>query len=306
MVGLLLVAALFWVADFQKMAIELRSINPLIIVVACILQIVTIYLVSLQWYLLAKGVSKNVEYKSMFHVNMVGTFVEAITPAVKAGGEAAKVVILKNSMGFSYTKALSLISVQKVISVVPFLMLSLSGTVWFLSTFTGAQAYSSLLLGSFFFLLVVCLILVLILLILNRFSKVNTLLNTIKADLRYVLKNKEQFVLHMFLSFGIWIFFAVKAYYIANALGLSITFLQIGVITYLTYMVAMVPLTPGGLGTFEASMVLLLAVVGIPFYQGIVFALVFRFSTFWFVFIWSGIYLLYNDIIKGVNKKQIL
>jgi len=302
MVGLLLVVVLFLVADFQKVITELKSIDPLIIIVACVLQVVTIYLVSFQWYLLANRVSENVKYKSIFHLNMAGTLVEAITPAVKAGGEAVKVLMLKNSMGFSYTKALSLVSVQKIISVVPFLILSLSGTVWFLISFTGAQTYSNMLLGSLFFLLLVCLVLVLTLLLLNRFNKARALIDTIKSDLRGVLQSKEHLVLHLLLSFGIWIFFAVKAYFIAQALGLSITFLQIGVITYLTYMVAMVPLLPGGLGTFEASMVLLLAVVGIPFYQSIVFALVFRFCTFWFVFIWSGIYLLYHSIINRQVK----
>ena len=66
----------------------------------------------------------------------------------------------------------------------------------------------------------------------------------------------------------------------------------------------MMPLLPGGLGTFEAAMVLLLAAIGIPFYQGITFALVFRFSTFWFVFIWSGLYLLYYNITKQKNAAQ--
>jgi len=298
--------------------VELGSINPWIIIAACIMQIATIYLVSFQWYLLANRVSENVKYKSVFHLNMVGSLVEAVTPAAKAGGEAVKIVILKKSMDFSYAKALSLVSMQKIISVVPFLILCLSGIVWFLSTFTGDQRYSNMLLGSFFFLLLVSLVLVLALVLLNRFSvsaerfpfiaslldKIKLGISTIKIDLMGVLQNKGQLTFHLFLSFGIWIFFAVKAYFIAYAMGLPITLLQIGIITYLTYMVAMVPLLPGGLGTFEAAMVLLLALLGIPLYQAITFALVFRFTTFWFVFIWSGIYLLYYNMTNKARENN--
>lgn len=71
-------------------------------------------------------------------------------------------------------------------------------------------------------------------------------------------------------------------------------------------MIAMIPVMPGGLGTFEGSFVLLLAPMSIPFDMGLALALVLRFVTFWFVFIISGLYLglnyLYSLLAMKISK----
>ena len=100
----------------------------------------------------------------------------------------------------------------------------------------------------------------------------------------------------MILSLIIWNLFPLKAYLVSAYLSINISYIPILAVTYLTYMIGMVPLLPGGLGSFEASAVLFLSSMGIETYEALAFTLIFRFITFWFVFLVSGIYVLLHKI----------
>ena len=73
-----------------------------------------------------------------------------------------------------------------------------------------------------------------------------------------IVAQKKVLLLQLILSLLIWSLFALKAVILAWNLNLEISFIAISVVTYLSYMIAVVPLLPGGVGTFEAGMVFLL------------------------------------------------
>jgi uncharacterized protein (TIRG00374 family) len=112
-----------------------------------------------------------------------------------------------------------------------------------------------------------------------------------RSALKTVFKQKKVLLRQTLLSLVIWNLFPVKAYLISLSLGLDLGFVPILAVTYLTYMIGMIPLLPGGIGTFEASTVLLLAPMGIMSHEALAFALILRFVTFWFVFFISSIYI---------------
>ena len=130
-------------------------------------------------------------------------------------------------------------------------------------------------------------------------------IDVFEVALAKTTKNNNSLAKQLLLSLFIWAFFAIKSYFIAQALGVDIGFISIAMVTYITYMVAMIPLTPGGLGTFEGSMVLLLAPLGVAFHEGLLLALIIRFVTFWFVFLLSAIYLGIYQIIGFLQSKPI-
>ena len=61
-------------------------------------------------------------------------------------------------------------------------------------------------------------------------------------------------------------------------------------LTFISYMVGMIPLLPGGLGGFEATMTSLLIVMQINSNDALAITLLFRFITFWFVVLISLLY----------------
>lgn len=319
LITLLSMGLVLWLADLEKVYGALKQVDYRIVILACIMQLLTIFLITFQWYSIGRQMGEKLSFIQLFHVNMAGTFVESVTPSVKAGGEATKVYMLINRLGLSGGKAAAMVGLQKTVSMAAFLMLNFVSMLWFMLTIGFKGFYGKLLLGSF---VVLCLFLILLVLLLLYPHRIQSIIGRfLKAEKRKRLqKLTEQFITsvkealrqrnvvgrQLLFALFIWFFYAFKAYFISRGLNLPISFVAITVITYLTYMVAMIPLLPGGLGTFEGSMSFLLTPFQIPLYQGMAMAIILRFVTFWFVFLVSGLYFalftLFNGRRGAVNK----
>ena len=316
LIGLLSMAGLLWWADIHKVMISLLIVDMKIVTAACLMQLVTIFLINIQWQKIARQIGEKVSLGKMFYMNMAGTFVESVTPAVKAGGEAVKVVLLRSHLGFSLSRATALVGLQKTVSLFSFFLLTMFSLLWFLLTIKAEGYLVSVLMASFLFLVLCLAILALFLLLPHKMKVVLQLLPArfkfktklesaavaLHEDMKNAFRQKKELVFHLVFALLIWLLFAVKAYFIAWAFNIEIGFPAMAVVTFLTYMVAMVPISPGGLGTFEGSMIFLLAPLGIPLHEAIALALVLRFVTFWFVFLISALYLGYLAISKILLK----
>lgn len=277
---------------------------------------ITIFLISFQWYLITKQMGKRIPFKEIFHINMYGSFVETITPAVKAGGEAIKVVMLKNH-GISYSKAIAIVSCQKLISMLPFLFLYIVSIIWFSVSYSTDHVYWGVIIKGFSLILFIILGFIFVIIFSDRlnplinylpvkfknvFIKFQTWLLQFKKEIKKSLYNRKNLAINIILSFAIWLFFPVKAYLLAILLGLDITFVQSAVVIFLTYVIAMIPVSPGGLGTFEGSGLFLLSLMDISLHLGFIYILIFRFSSYWFVFLIGAIYIAGSNLGKFVNS----
>ncbi|KAB2951810.1 flippase-like domain-containing protein [Heliorestis acidaminivorans] len=304
-VGLSILAFLLWSVPISELIDTLKSMDRTLLFFASLLQIFTVALIALQWYIFAKKIGGKVTYLDMVHMNLAGTFVESITPAMKAGGEGAKIWLLCSKMRFSLSQAVALLTLQKAISIVPFLLISAIGLSWLMLNHRVEGLQGQIFLGSFLFLLATTGLILLFLLIpkqmmalleripLSKGRKEKALAG-IDAFRQAIAETKGDQAIWMgqgALSIFIWLLYPVKAYIVVLAFDVPISLALIGVITYLAYMVAMLPLSPGGIGTFEGAMVLLLSSFNIPLQESLALAVAIRFVTFWLVFLISAIYL---------------
>lgn len=319
--AMLLVVALLWQADLQKVFYTLQSVSLPVLAAACLLQCITIFLIALQWWMIARKMNLPLSPGQALHINLSGAFVESITPAVKLGGEVGKVFILRSYPGMNTPRAAALVGLQKIFSLAPFIGLNLFSLfgLLLLTRFSG-----HLLLwiaGGFAVLSMVSGLLVWLVFspgsvrkLVKRFpfdpqgrykNKFDRWLDLLQEALASGTRDRVFFCRQSLLSLAIWLLFPFKAYFIASSLGMEVGFFHLAVATYLAYMAGMIPLLPGGLGTFEGSMVLLLVPAGIPLHQGMVLALVFRFVTFWLVFLVSACYLGFYTMFAGRKKLHI-
>ncbi|SDJ98079.1 hypothetical protein SAMN05660472_00432 [Natronincola ferrireducens] len=309
---ILLIAVLLWQANLQDVIGVLEEVDPLLILGVCLLQIITMLIINFQWYKLAAIIGEKPDFKQLLSMNMVGTFVESITPSAKAGGEVTKIYLLKSQLGFSAGEATVLVTLQKIISLFTFLLLNTMAVAAFLCMIHCESLQLQVLLLSTLFLVLWIASLVVFLIYPNKVKKIlkvlpikegwriklHDFIGTIETTLQSVMKDKKKLLPQFLLSLCIWGLFAVKAYLIARGLKIQLPFISIAVVTYLTYMIGMLPLLPGGIGTFEGGMVFFLLPLGVPVYQAIAFALTLRFVTFWFVFLISGGWLGFKEIKK--------
>ncbi|TCT12992.1 hypothetical protein EDC18_11066 [Natranaerovirga pectinivora] len=316
-IGIILVSSLLFLSDLEVVWQTILGIGIKHIIILCLMQIVTIFLLNLQWYTISKRLNVIISFKDIFDINMTGTFVECITPAVKAGGELTKVIMFSSKFGISKGCSSAIVGIQKIVSLTSFVLLNFISLFLFLTVYNANVNISIILLSLIFIIVMSGSLFILVfknnkveslickLPFVKNKEKVIGFFTQFRESIRTIKKRNSFFMTQFILSMIIWMFFAIKAFYIIRMINLDVSFIVVSMITYITYMIGMLPLLPGGLGTFEGSLIMLLTPFGASLDQGITVALVLRFVTFWFVFLLSGAYLGSKALLKKRIKGKL-
>ena len=273
----------------------LSKLTISIILVLIAFQFITTILISLQWQFLFKfSKFDKPDFSTILQVNFAATFIESITPSSKLGGESAKVYLFYNLTKNNVSEIIAAVTIQKAATFIPFLIISLSVlTYW-------PYGYSEFLTFSFSTSTIFYLIsLIISIYLLLKFSKKNSYIknkilgfeksiNDIAKTIKDIL-TIPRFLYLVFFALVFWFLYPVKTYILSNHLNFDIGFLPITASTFLAYLIGTLPLTPGGLGSFEATLALILSQQGISFAEGLTIALLLRLITFWFPLILSAL-----------------
>ena len=302
--------------DTSEIMSMLSLLNPVTYSILSVLQLITLSMTTYIWYFFCNKETKRIGFLEMFRINSAAGFIESITPSSKLGGEAAKIYLLKKYTNLSTAK-LSSMSFAKIFSTfTPFLFLNflVFSSSFFIFDIPAQVVYS-------FIALVFVVISGLILYwLLNRF-KITAPENIIIVrkvlhyynKIMYIIKDSASLVSKKDMSFlcGIstieWIMYPIKVYIVARMLNIDASILLITLATFSAYCVSILPLTPGGLGTFETAMALVLSLNGVPFQQGIILALSARIVTFWIpllisIICWLSYILFDNQLFKSKRR----
>lgn len=299
-VGCGLVAVLFgWLilnTDFKSFWLQLGRLPWWLLPVLLGLQVLTQLLITYQWHHLTGLVLGCSHFAKLLHIFARGTVIEGVTPGAKIGGEAVRLYLIKREFSCTTSEAVSIIAMQKSISMSVLLSLCLAALLHIGSRIAShlpicVQALSGAL----------CLPLVLGMMWLLFFAKpLSQFLETRQGKLArkaataisaYATATAQLTPRHWGLQFAIstmvWLLFPVKMVILATTLGVHLPFAVVFSVTMVSYMMGMFPLTPGGIGTFEGTMLALLSLLGVGYTLGLSITLVFRFVTFWFVILGS-------------------
>lgn len=302
-VALLLVIALTRF-DFHSLGTSLRQV-PLPALLALLgLQVVTQLLVNYQWCRIGLAIGGKHGFWQMLYVNARGAVVDAITPGVKAGGEVARGVLLVRAVGYSPQQAAVLVTIQKIASLFSFFLINLAAFTHIstrLQTVGGPTlqgAVYTVLLG---FLGLTGLLLTRAEWIEQRAASwkptwrwsraLRGYLTTLVSSLKDLKEIKGELFRQFALASAIWLLYPVKMILLVRLFTPQFDPVIVAEITFIAYMVGMIPLLPGGLGGFEAVMASLLMAVGVEASSALAITLLFRFITFWSVMALSLVYI---------------
>lgn len=258
------------------------------------LQVFTLLLGAYQWYHLLKNREKSLSLLEVFSINLVGSFVESVTPSVKLGGEGAKIFLLKQKTGRPYADLTGVLLVHKFISLVPFLL------ILGLVLFAGLLNYSipGFIYWSFGSLVVLLLVFSWVIfrkwdqevseMSLGFLGKVRGFILRMLGSVRE-RREKISFLQMFAISILIWSLYPVKVFILSRLIGMEIDFLLVSVATFIAYLISMLPLSPGGIGTYEGTLAVILNLNGIPLAEGLGLVLLSRIITFWIPLVWAGL-----------------
>jgi len=94
---------------------------------------------------------------------------------------------------------------------------------------------------------------------------------------------KSEKLVSILLPLITWLIYPAKMFILTWQFYPEVHFFHIASVVFLSYMVALIPIFPGGLGGFEATMVGLLTALGFSVGTATAVTIMFRFITFWFV-----------------------
>lgn len=315
--GFLVLFGLVWVSGLAEIRDALEGFSLSILSGLLVLQIVTLGLIAYQWqYVLRRG-EITITFREVFAVNLAGGFIESVTPSSKLGGEAAKVYLFRRLSGAEYEEVSSALLVHKYVSLLPFFALCLGialfATVHANITVPTTTAVALFFVGTTTLLLfwftvaggtkpslgrwirpqgsLACFPVLLGRRLPGRvrssFRRGREFLREATTGARTLLTGTERRWLFI-VSLLVWGLYPVKIYVVAVMLDLNVSFTVAAAATILAYLVSIAPLSPGGTGTFEGTLAVVFAAVGVPFPEGVTVAVLSRIVTFWFPLVLSA------------------
>lgn len=317
-IGLIILILFVINLDVEELRISIKEIDVLTLIILLVLQLITLGLTSYQWYYLLIIKEKKVSYFKVLIIYLTGSLVESITPSSKLGGEGSKLILLKQETSLSNQDLTAILLLQKIISLLPFILLC--SIVLFLAFFRYSlphfiyYAFLSFLVFTFIFYIFYQRLRqekekakfnvnnYFLKYVMNLKSKVIIFLKKAVANSQEILDPRQRYYL-VFLSFLIWILYPLKLFLVAQMLNLEIELIFMFVVTYLAYLISLIPLAPGGLGTFEGTIAILFSLNGFLLTEGMLVAIIARLITYWFPLLLSLISAVYMLFLQ---KKRVI
>lgn len=302
--------------DFKRIWFHIREVPLPVLSLLFFLQLVTQFSLNFQWYRLCKAMKMKTSFSRLLVINAYGMIADAMTPGEKVGGEVARVVQLKGMLKYSTYQSTSLVTIQKSISLTALILLCMAAVV----TLSGEIAFLRSPAIRVVLMIALLSLAIFFLFLLFFTGKVNGLVQKLPCsgkaaswfkswmqsftrDTKEIGKRPRQWIFQLLLSLGIWGLFPLKLFILVSQ-NAKVNLLVLFAITFVSYFAAMIPLLPGGLGTFEGTMSGTLLLYGLTPEQSLAVSLVFRFVTFWFVVLFSAAIIIVWKIFQIRRKNR--
>jgi len=289
--GLFIIFVISIAVGLQDILNVLSTSNPVIILVALLLEIFIIGMWTERWSLVLKVVDRSPGFTKLFVMMFTSLFGNNLTPGA-AGGEPMRAYLLSKFEGISFDLAFVSASADRVFEFFPFVLVS-AFAVYMISTWNlpfWSTVFISVLIifiMAFFGVLIYVgikreiaerLLLSLARSLFPTFIKltkkevtlnyvtnlVSLYVERFSTGFATVLKDKKMFALGLSISFLMWGTDMLRMYLCFLAVGYSPPIIPMIIIYTVAILITILPTIPGALGLREVTMVGLFLVVGVP------------------------------------------
>lgn len=301
--SLLILGLIIFASNPAELANKLSLSNPLYILLGLAISSVANAFRVLKW-----GVLVGVKFSELAPIQMLGLTLSNFTPAKAA--EPAKMLLLKMKNGINVSTSLPSVIWERINDVIVLLLFS----TMIMSALSLRNDFLIVSwLSMFIFLAAVIVFLVILknkkigikfFSFLRRLPAGNKIPSTF-ADTFYKSRiRKRKIFLGLIITIIPWVLEGLILYLSFMALGINSPGVAVlaGMIA-LSVLVGVVSTLPGGLGSFEAVMLLLLASFGIVGSNAAAGVLLYRFLSFWYVALLGGLSFLYLG--RKINIKKV-
>lgn len=288
LVGIVLLLLILYFSGIEEVIKTVLTSNPIFILLAFLTFLFSIFLKSLRWQIFLKSIKMKVPFSHAFYSFNSAMFLGNLVPFKAL--EPLRGYFLKVKFGYSFSKTIPLVLTERALDVfvyILFSLITLQTLINFLPSYITFFAFVGMLV---FFLISFSVLLILNskkltlkffklisrLPIIKRFSKkIEEMAKNFSIGFSQLKKSKFLFQI-FFLTFLIWIVEGIIFLLSTKAVGIDLPF-SFFALPLLSILLGVLTLIPGGLGSIEAIMVLLLSSLGFPVHQATSAVLIYRF-----------------------------
>ena len=250
---------LLWEVDVQLLWQAMQRLNPAGVALTFLTVLFSDLIISYRWYYLS---GYRHSFLSSFEANMLAFFLNIFAPAKL--GDLSKIYYMHKKDGHDPKHSASLFLIERLFDVLVLGSLILISALFILPS--GASLAVALLLFfilALFFYALYNYTFAMKLINLIPFKKPKVYAYKIFKQMRENLTKKRVFVTFL-LTLAVWGGYYLNNYiFFLTATPFELTLSQIFVASTLAFAVSAIPLTPGGIGTFQAAFILTLGWYGI-------------------------------------------
>ncbi len=284
---------IIWFSNPVKLIETASTANKMILILSILASTVALSLRVVRWNFLVEKAN----FAELYPVQMLGMTISNFTPGKIA--EPAKALLLRSRKGIAVSESLASIVWERIFDLIVLLVLAIFGVQLIL---TNSEFFIFGIIGVILVLLIVSVALLALEVrsfgmrlfeiakkfpVLRRIS--DEFINTF-----YETKFKKTKLGLSFLSTAAaWLMDAVVLYLVLYSLGIQPNLLVIAGIISISAILGIASSLPGGLGSTEIVMTLLLGITGVPATIAVTSTLLMRFISFWYNALLGGISFVY-------------
>jgi hypothetical protein len=283
--GIVFFLAFILILNPQKIFETIILTNLKIFALALVLDFIVLLVLTIKFKaILSRVYGKGLSFSNAFKSHMVSNMFGLVSPA--KSGEVVKAYILKKRFGIDYSKGLVTVIIERVSDLIG---------ICFLIILIGSFIISESVVGGFIFSTIILLLVIVFMVlsltsnklihILLRFPFLSNKLERGKIegfqkDLKENLK-PTKFASLMLIGIVAQLFSALRIYVIFISLGKSVAFFESLLIFFVTLVIGILTLIPGGLGSMEISgSILYSKFLGLDLTTSVVAIFLLRLSTY--------------------------
>jgi len=285
-VGLILFVIILSKLNLAKIIALLLNINPFYLAAALLLIIPMLVIKAMRWQLLMKAQNIDYSLKDSALMYAAATYIGAITPG--RIGDFIKVLYLKGD-GYPFGKSFATVLLDRLFDLISLFLLGYAGMFLFITLFERTIIILS------------CIFIGTVLLIIFFLYKKDFSIGILEyisshfipekyrenakigfSDLCNGIKtlNANQLTLAAFLTFFAWIIYFVMMYLFALPLSINIPFLYLATCVSISAVITLIPISISGIGTRDATLIILFSYLGLGKESAIAFSLMILFMYF--------------------------
>lgn len=266
LVSLVLLLAIIVLFDVSKVAGIISSFNFFLFLFTIFLHTLQFPIRALSWRLIVKPIV-HISFWQSFHITNIGFLSNFLLPLRL--GEVIRAFLLSKITGISKSVALSTVIVNRIVEVLVLVVFFLIGSNS-ISFLPNEIKQIIFIIGIFFILFFSIFVFQKKLVSFGKKLKLDFFLpDSVKKYTKNILlgakslNNPKNFFLLLILSAMIWIIHVVSYFFVSNELGLSLGISELFLLVSFSSLSAMVPSSPGFVGTFQASFIAIFLALGL-------------------------------------------